>query len=71
MGSAIKNKGVQLALDGVISYLPKPNEVVNSGFVEKEDEDGEKTEEPVEFDQANLKLPFVGYAFKLEENKFG
>lgn len=43
MGSAIKNKGVQLALDAVLEYLPKPNEMTNSGFLEQEI-DGEKDE---------------------------
>ena len=29
MGSAYKNKGVQLLLDGVRSYLPSPLDVIN------------------------------------------
>jgi len=51
-------------MDGVIDYLPKPNEVENFAYnVEK---DGEKTK--MELD---IKKPFVGLAFKLEETKFG
>lgn len=32
MGSAYKNKGVQLAMDGVIEFLPAPFEKSNYGF---------------------------------------
>lgn len=42
MGSAYKNKGVQLALDAVIDYLPQPEEKVNSGFLIKENKEGVK-----------------------------
>ena len=33
MGSAYKNKGVQLALDGVTKFLPSPHEKENFGFI--------------------------------------
>jgi elongation factor G len=65
MGSAYKNKGVQLALDGVLSFLPNPQEKQNEGFILKNE-----VETKIVFD-SDLKKPFVGYAFKLEENKFG
>lgn len=67
MGSAYKNKGVQLALDGVRDYLPAPEERSNKGFLQKEENE---EEEKIEF-TPDPKLPFVGYAFKLEESKFG
>jgi elongation factor G len=33
MGSAHKNKGVQLALDGVLKYLPSPLDKKNYGYI--------------------------------------
>jgi elongation factor G len=65
MGSAYKNKGVQLALDGVCDYLPNPKERVNVGYLL---EGGEEKKIELSIDN---KKPFVGLAFKLEENKFG
>ena len=38
MGSAYKNKGVQLALNAVCDYLPAPDEIENHGFKLNESE---------------------------------
>jgi elongation factor G len=64
MGSAYKNKGVQILLDGVLAYLPNPTEVDNQAV------DLDKNEEvfPLKSDSA---LPLVGLAFKLEDGRFG
>jgi elongation factor G len=63
-GSAFRNKGVQLLLDGVVLYLPNPKEVVNEGH------DQEKNEEKVVLESDSNK-PFVGLAFKLQQDKYG
>ena len=64
MGSAFKNRGVQLLLDGVVDYLPAPHEVENVAL------DLDKEEAPVVL-KTDSKAPLVGLAFKLEEGRFG
>ncbi|MDQ2643319.1 MAG: elongation factor G, partial [Myxococcota bacterium] len=63
-GSAFRNKGVQLLLDGVIMYLPNPTEVMNEGH------DQDKGEEKVVIESDSTK-PFIGLAFKLQQDKYG
>eukprot|EP00048_Salpingoeca_helianthica_P010151 m.145269 g.145269 ORF g.145269 m.145269 type:complete len:738 (-) comp15023_c0_seq3:25-2238(-) len=66
MGSALKNTGVQLLLDGVCSYLPSPKEVPYEAI------DATNPEErvPLVADHTDTR-PFVGLAFKLERGQFG
>ena len=64
MGSAFKNKGVQLLLDGVAHYLPAPVEVENKALDVKNNE----AEVVLACDPA---APLVALAFKLEESRFG
>jgi len=64
LGSALKNKGVQLLLDGVVDYLPNPKQVVNEAHDQK------KNEEKVVLESTPDK-PFVALAFKLEDGRFG
>ncbi|GIY91195.1 elongation factor G, mitochondrial [Caerostris darwini] len=67
LGSALKNKGVQPLLDGILTYLPNPTEVENFAFVD-EGKDAEK----IKMDPArNDSKPFVCLAFKLEVSRFG
>lgn len=62
-GSAFKNKGVQAVLDGVVYYLPAPNEVPDiKGVLE----DGE-TES---FRKSSDTEPFSALAFKLANDPF-
>ncbi len=65
MGSAFKNKGVQLLLDGVADFLPSPYDVSNYAL-----DISTKDEERLEM-ISDASKPFVGYAFKLEEGRFG
>ena len=64
LGSAYKNKGVQLLLDGVVDYLPDPTQKLNVAM------DRNKDEELVTL-SSDPKLPLVALAFKLEESRFG
>ena len=64
MGSAYKNKGVQLLLDGVVDYLPSPLEGSPAALNLDADE------ERVPLLPAS-RSPLVGLAFKLEEGRFG
>ncbi|MDX9826196.1 MAG: elongation factor G [Spirochaetia bacterium] len=64
VGSAYKNKGVQLLLDGVASYLPDPTEVRNFAL---DLDDGEKE---VELRPDPVAKP-VALGFKLEDGQYG
>ena len=61
-GSAYKNKGVQLLLDGIIDYLPSPLEIPHAVGYKK---DGSQVE-CIPDDNA----PFVGLAFKIATDPF-
>jgi elongation factor G len=63
-GSAFKNKGVQLLLDGVINYLPSPLDIPP---VEGINPDNDK----VEIRRADDTEPFAGYAFKVINDPHG
>ncbi|MEL1195906.1 elongation factor G, partial [Staphylococcus epidermidis] len=62
-GSAFKNKGVQMMLDGVNDYLPSPLDVNQYKATDPE------TGEDVEL-KADDSAPFVGLAFKIATDPF-
>jgi elongation factor G len=64
MGSAYKNKGIQLLLDAVGYYLPNPTEVKNYAL------DLDRNEEQKEL-LADAKSPTVALGFKLEDGQYG
>jgi elongation factor G len=64
VGSAYKNKGIQLLLDGVVSYLPDPTEVVNKAL------DLDHDEAEMILESRNDK-PTVSLAFKLDDGQYG
>lgn len=62
-GSALKNKGVQQVLDGVINYLPSPTDVLDTkNFSQDALDIGYK---------ADANAPFSGLAFKIMTDQFG
>jgi elongation factor G len=64
MGTAYRNKGVQLLLDAIVRYLPSP---LDRPVKAKQFNDATQ-DFPLEPDPAK---PFVGMAFKLVEDAFG
>ena len=64
LGSAHKNKGIQLLLDAVTHYLPNPTEVKNFAL------DLDNNEEQKELSSSD-KNPTVALGFKLEDGQYG
>jgi elongation factor G len=64
LGSAYKNKGVQLLLDAVTRYLPSPVDVENTAV------DLSNDEAPIEL-SSDTQKPLVALAFKLEDGRYG
>ncbi len=64
-GSAFKNKGMQLVLDGVVDYLPDPTQAPLQPEVDME---GNETGKFAEIDSSK---PLRALAFKIAEDKFG
>ena len=69
LGTALKNKGIQLLLDAVVEYLPNPSEVKNFCL---DNSEGIDKAVKVLMDPARIAdNPFIGLAFKLEAGRFG
>ncbi|MBC2716853.1 MAG: elongation factor G [Desulfobacteraceae bacterium] len=64
MGSAYKNKGIQLVLDAANEFLPSPVEVDNEAL------NLDDNEEPLPL-TGKKEDPLVALAFKLEDGQFG
>jgi len=63
-GSALKNKGVQLVLDGVVDYLPSPLDIPAIGGT-----DPDKNDEPIVRNASDTE-PFAALAFKVATDPF-
>ncbi|MFY0529905.1 elongation factor G [Archangium gephyra] len=63
-GSAYKNKGVQLLLNAICSFLPNPAEITNEAL-------DQKNGEAKVILESSPDKPFVGLAFKLEDGRYG
>lgn len=64
VGSAYKNKGVQVLLNGVVDFLPNPTEITNEAL------DQDNNEQKIQLESEPTK-PLVMLAFKLEDGRYG
>ncbi|PKH09416.1 elongation factor G [Moritella sp. Urea-trap-13] len=64
-GSAFKNKGIQLILDGVVDYLPSPTDVDPQPLTDEEGEPNGK------FALVSTEESFKALAFKISDDRFG
>lgn len=67
VGSALKNKGVQKLLDGVLSYLPNPSEISNFALNEAEEKPVKVQTNP----ERSSRHKALSLAFKLESGRYG
>lgn len=68
-GTALKNKGVQSLLDGVVHFLPNPSEVDNFAL-----QHTNQSKEPAKIlikPERSSDNMFLGLAFKLDSTRFG
>ncbi|NLE86597.1 MAG: elongation factor G [Myxococcales bacterium] len=63
-GSAFKNKGIQMLLDGVVNYLPSPVDIPPVEGVRPDDEEKKETRPPSD------DAPFAALAFKIANDPF-
>ena len=64
-GSAFKNKGVQLVMDAVVSFLPDPTEVKPQPEMDLEGNESGNVAE------VNAELPLRALAFKIMDDRYG
>ncbi|KAL7675295.1 hypothetical protein ACOME3_001558 [Neoechinorhynchus agilis] len=70
VGSALKNKGVQCVLNGIIDFLPNPSERINQAIDNNASTDDKKVYVNCNSSR-EADSPLLAFAFKLELGKFG
>ena len=63
-GSALKNKGIQILLDAIVSFLPSPLDLPSIKGVDIDDEEKEIERKPIDEE------PFAALAFKIATDPF-
>lgn len=67
VGSALKNKGVQPLLDGIVDFFPDPSERSNYAIDNSSADQSRVLCNP----ERSSKYPMLAFAFKLESGKYG